>query len=58
MKLNGVLAQKKNVYDKYLYGQHFRSNIYSPYIHMIKTWGIFIVFIKDTNKTKIVVNEQ
>lgn len=30
MKLNAVLAQK-NMYDKYLCGQHFRSNIYLPY---------------------------
>lgn len=58
MKLNAVLAQKKKVYDKYLYGQHFRSNIYSPYICMIETWNILIIFIKDTNKHKIVVNEQ
>lgn len=59
MKLNAVLARKKKKeYDKYLCGQHFRSNIYSPYIHMIKNWGICIIFIKDTNKHKIVVNRQ
>lgn len=52
------LHRKKKVNDKYLCGQHFRSNIYSPYIHMIKNWDIFIIFIKDTNKHKIVVNGQ
>lgn len=58
MKLNAVLAQK-NMYDKYLCGQHFRSNIYSPYISIWSKLGdIFIIFIQDANKRKVVVNEK
>lgn len=30
MKLNAVLAQK-NMYDKYLCGQHFRNYVWSPH---------------------------
>lgn len=52
------LHRKETLYDKYLCGKDFRSNIYSPYSCIIKTWGIFIIFITDTNKYKIVVNEQ
>lgn len=58
MKLNAVLAQK-NMYDKYLCGQHFRSNIYSPYISIWSKLGdIFIIFMQDANKHKAVVNEK
>lgn len=59
MKLNAVLAQK-NMYDKYLCGQHFRSNMYSPYISIWSKCGIsfFTIFMQGTNKHMIVVNEK